>query len=167
MKPGRVAKRCPNLKTISSITHSLDSLKTLVLRLRNRRKLQKKGGQQTTAAGHTREFKDHRSYVPGDDYRNIDWRLYARLERLFIRIFEEVQEFHVHIIVDCSRSMAAPYSDKRIAALRLAVALAYVALAGQHKVSIIGLGHRCERLVPPVKGRALSTESSRHSICFV
>ena len=132
----------------------LDSLRTLVLRLRNRRKLQRKGGQQTTAAGHTREFKDHRSYVSGDDYRNIDWRLCcARLERLFIRIFEEVQEFHVHIVVDCSRSMASPYPDKRIAGLRLAVALAYVALAGQHRVSILALGKRCERLVPPVKGQ--------------
>lgn len=131
----------------------LESLRTLVLRLRSRRQLQKKGSQQTTAAGHTREFKDHRSYVAGDDYRNIDWRLYARLERLFIRIFEEVQEFHVHIIVDCSRSMAAPYERKRVAALRLAVALAYVALAGQHRVSVMTLGERCERLLPPSKGQ--------------
>ena len=83
----------------------LGRLRTLFFKLRKRRQLAKKGLQSSPAAGITREFKDYRHYTPGDDFRTIDWRLYARLERMFIRIFEEVQEYHVHILVDRSGSM--------------------------------------------------------------
>ena len=89
----------------------LGRLRTLFFKLRKRRQLQKRGAQQTPAAGFTREFKDHRHYTPGDDYRAIDWRLYARLDRPFIRIFEEVQEYHVHILLDRSRSMIEPHPE--------------------------------------------------------
>ena len=131
----------------------LGRLRSLFFKLRRRKQLQRKGPQNTQVIGHTREFKDHRHYVPGDDFRNIDWKLYARLERIFIRLYEEVQEFHVHIIIDRSKSMAAPYKDKRIAALRMAVALAYLALGGGHKVSILSIGDDCRREIPPRKGQ--------------
>ncbi|MBU6179422.1 MAG: DUF58 domain-containing protein, partial [Verrucomicrobia bacterium] len=63
----------------------LDRLRALFLRLRKRKQLRRKGLQATPATGFTREFKDFRHYTPRDDYRSIDWRLYARLDRLFIR----------------------------------------------------------------------------------
>jgi len=131
----------------------LGRLRTLFFKLRKRRLLSKKGIQPTPALGVTREFKDHRHYTPGDDYRGIDWRLYARLEKLFIRLFEEVQEFHVHILIDRSQSMAEPYGEKRIIALRLAVALAYLGLISQHRVSIMSLADDCHRELPPLKGQ--------------
>src|SRR5262245_5290873 len=104
----------------------LDRLRLLYFKLRKRRQLQKPGAQATPASGFTREFKDHRQYSPGDDFRLIDWRMFARLEKMFIRIFEEVQELHVHILIDRSRSMVEPYAEKRVAALQLAVGLAYL-----------------------------------------
>lgn len=130
----------------------LGRLRALFFRLRKRRQLRKKGVQATPAAGFTREFKDHRHYTSGDDFRSVDWRLFARLERLFIRVYEEVQEFHVHILVDCSASMAEPFGQKRVTALRLAAALAFLALASQHRVSILTLTSRVTRLLPPLKG---------------
>ena len=131
----------------------LDRLRSLFFKLRKRRQMQKKGAQQTHAAGFTREFKDHRHYTPGDDFRTIDWRLLARLDRKFIRIFEEVQEFHVHILVDRSMSMVEPYSEKRVASLRIAVALAYLALISQHRVSMLSLGEDLRRESRPLKGQ--------------
>lgn len=131
----------------------LGRLRALFFKLRKRRMLRKQGQQASPAVGHTREFKDHRSYAHGDDYRQIDWRLYARLEKLFIRIFEEIQEFHVHILFDRSASMAEPYPEKRVLALRLAVALAYLGLVSQHRVSILSLGETIRRETPPRKGQ--------------
>ncbi len=99
----------------------LQRLRVMFFKLRNRKQLRRIGAQQTPTAGFTREFKDHRQYTPGDDYRSIDWRLMARLEKLFIRVYEQVQEFHVHVVVDRSQSMVDPYPEKRILgfALRL------------------------------------------------
>lgn len=130
----------------------LGRLRALFFRLRKRRQLRKKGVQATPSAGFTREFRDHRHYTSGDDFRGVDWRLFARLERLFVRVYEEVQEFHVHILVDCSGSMGEPFGSKRVTALRLAAALAFLALASQHRVSLLALTSRVSRLLPPLKG---------------
>ena len=106
----------------------LDRLRVLALRLRKRRQLMRRGSQSTPATGFTREFKDYRHYTPREDYRAIDWRLYARLEKLFVRLYEETQELNLHILLDTSTSMAQPFPEKRRQALRFAVALAYLAL---------------------------------------
>ena len=131
----------------------LERMRTLFFKLRKRRQLTKRGAQATPASGFTREFKDHRYYTPGDDYRTIDWRLFARLEKPFIRIFEEVQEYHVHILIDRSQSMIEPWPEKRVIAIRTAVALAYLALLNQHRVSILSLGDELHRELQPLKGQ--------------
>lgn len=131
----------------------LDRLRALFLRLRKRKQLRKKGLQSTPATGFTREFKDFRHYTPRDDYRAIDWRLYARLDRLFIRLYEEIQEFHVHVVVDTSGSMVEPFQEKRQAALKLMVALAYMGLVGHHRVSLYSIGAEVGEPPPPLKGQ--------------
>ena len=131
----------------------LQRLRTLFFKLRRRRMLKQKGVQQTQAVGFTREFKDYRHYTRSDDYRAIDWRLFARVERLFVKLYEEIQEFHVHILVDTSRSMIEPYPRKRVATLRLAVALAYLGLMNQHRVSLATFGTGMKTEVPPLKGQ--------------
>lgn len=127
-------------------------LRVLALLVRRRRRQRKQGPVQTSAAGHTREFKDRRHYSRGDDFRSIDWRAFARLDRLYVRVFEEVQEYHVHLLVDRSASMADPYRAKRRDALRLAMALGYMALTGGHRLSLHTLGDGCRRELPPLKG---------------
>lgn len=131
----------------------LERLRVLFLRLRKRKQLRRKGLQSTPATGFTREFKDFRHYTPRDDYRAIDWRLYARLDRLFVRLYEEIQEFHVHVLVDTSGSMEHPHPEKRGDALRLAVALAYMGLVGHHRVSLYSMGEEVGEPTPPLKGQ--------------
>jgi uncharacterized protein (DUF58 family) len=132
----------------------IDRLRALILRLRKRRQLRKRGLQSTPATGFTREFKDFRHYTQHDDFRAIDWRLFARMERLFIRLYEEVQEFHVHILLDTSESMRSPHGEKRSTGMKLAVALAALGLLGQHRVSLYTMRERIVAELPPLKGHA-------------
>lgn len=131
----------------------LDRLRSLAVRLRKRRALTRRGAQSTPATGFTREFKDYRHYTPREDYRAIDWRLYARLDKLFVRLYEETQELNLHILVDVSGSMAEPHSSKRRQALRFAVALAYLGLVGQQRVSLYSLSDTIRQELPPLRGQ--------------
>lgn len=131
----------------------LDRLRLLALRLRKRRQLMRRGSQSTPATGFTREFKDYRHYTPREDYRAIDWRLYARLDKLFVRLYEETQELNLHLLIDTSASMARPHPEKRRQALRFAVALAYLGLAGQQRVSLYSLADTVRQELPPLRGQ--------------
>jgi len=131
----------------------LDRLRVLALRLRKRRQLMRRGSQSTPATGFTREFKDYRHYTPREDYRAIDWRLYARLDKLFVRLYEETQELNLHILLDTSTSMAQPFPEKRRQALRFAVALAYLALSAQQRVSVYSMGESVHQELPPLRGQ--------------
>ena len=77
------------------------------------------------------EFADYKSYVPGDDLRAIDWNIYRRLGRLFVRVFEEHRDLPVYLLVDRSSSMYLETPPRIGAGLRVALALAAIAL-GQH-----------------------------------
>ncbi len=131
----------------------LDRLRMLAVRLRKRRQLMRRGAHSTTATGFTREFKDYRHYTPGEDYRAIDWRLYARLDKLFVRLYEETQELNLHILVDTSGSMVTPHEEKRRQALRFAVALAYLGLSGQQRVSLYSMNEGVRVELPPLRGQ--------------
>jgi uncharacterized protein (DUF58 family) len=129
-------------------------LRSLALRLRKRRQLQRRGAQSSPATGQTREFKDYRHYTSGEDYRAIDWRLYARLDKLFLRLFEETQELHLHLLLDTSASMVAPHVEKRKQSLRFAVALAYLGLSSQQRVSLYSMADGVKAELPPLRGLA-------------
>lgn len=131
----------------------LDRLRVLALRLRKRRQLMRRGAQSTPATGFTREFKDYRHYTPREDYRAIDWRLYARLDKLFVRLYEETQELNLHILLDTSTSMARPFPEKRRQALKFAVALAYLALSAQQRVSLYSMSGSVHQELPPLRGQ--------------
>jgi len=60
-----------------------------------RAKSSAKGERRSRARGQSVEFADHRNYVPGDDFRYLDWNLYGRLERLFLKLYEEERELPV------------------------------------------------------------------------
>ncbi len=96
-----------------------------------------KGERRSRARGHSVEFADYRSYVPGDDFRHLDWNLYARLDRLFLKLFEEERELPVRIFLDASESMTFGEPRKFDFARQLAAAIGYVALCGFDRVSVI------------------------------
>ena len=67
---------------------------------------QLKAERKSRKKGISIEFADHRPYSPGDDFRFIDWGVFFRTDQLFIKLFEEEEDLHVYILLDCSQSMA-------------------------------------------------------------
>lgn len=83
------------------------------------------------------EFADYRGYVPGDDFRAVDWRAYMRLDRLILRLFEEETDLPVYIFLDASRSMGTDGGEKLDYAKKVAAALAYIGLSNLDRVNLI------------------------------
>jgi uncharacterized protein (DUF58 family) len=89
--------------------------------------------------GQSVEFVDYRSYAVGDDLRYVDWNVYGRLDRMFLKLYEEERELSVVVLVDASESMTFGEPRKFDLARRLAAAVAYVALCGFDRVRVIPL----------------------------
>jgi uncharacterized protein (DUF58 family) len=80
-------------------------LERLTLVSRKLKAGQLKGERRSPKRGQSVEFADYRNYTPGDDLRRVDWNAYARMERLFIKLFQEEEDLTVHILLDASKSM--------------------------------------------------------------
>ncbi|MGO8677193.1 MAG: DUF58 domain-containing protein [Limisphaerales bacterium] len=102
-----------------------------------RAKSSARGERRSRARGQSVEFADYRDYVPGDDFRYLDWNLYGRLERLFLKLYEEERELPVRIFLDASESMTFGEPRKFDFARQVAAAVGYVALSGFDRVSVI------------------------------
>src|SRR2546421_10389637 len=102
-----------------------------------RAKSSAKGERRSRARGQSVEFADYRNYVAGDDLRYLDWNLYGRLERLFLKLYEEERELPVRIFLDASESMTFGAPRKFDFARQVAAAIGYVALCGFDRVSVI------------------------------
>ena len=101
----------------------------------------RQGGHLSLKRGHGLEFSDYRKYEIGDNPRYIDWGVYARSERLYIKKFQEEQDISVSLIIDASSSMLVPEAGvKWTIATKLARALSYVTLMQQDNVKIFLLG---------------------------
>ena len=111
-------------------------LEQLQLLARRRSKSTAKGERRSGARGQSVEFADYRSYVPGDDLRRIDWNLFGRLERLFLKLYEEERELPVTIYLDASESKSFGRVAKFDFARQVAAAVGYVALCGFDRVTV-------------------------------
>jgi uncharacterized protein (DUF58 family) len=94
------------------------------------------GERRSPRRGASVEFADFRPYTPGDDIRQIDWNLYARMERVFLKLFVAEEELNVHLLVDTSASMDWGEPNKLRYAKQLAAAFGYIALANLDRVSV-------------------------------
>jgi len=113
-----------------------------------------KGERRSKRKGQSVEFADYRNYVPGDDLRFIDWNLYARFDRLFLKLFLEEEDLHFFALVDCSPSMNFGDPTKHFYALQLAAALGYIGLCRQDRIRIEPLGlPAAARQAPTLRGR--------------
>src|SRR5437879_13121851 len=116
-------------------------LSTAELNLLGRRDLAYRRAQSGLYAGERRsprsarspEFSDFRPYVSGDDFRQIDWRAYARLERLMLRLYVAEEEACLNVVLDTSASMGLGEPPKWQTSRRLAAALAFLALAASDR----------------------------------
>lgn len=109
--------------------------------------------RRTRKVGSGIEFADHRTYARGDDFRYIDWNLYGRLDRLLLRLFEEEEDLHIYLLIDCSDSMAIGTPPKLHYAMKVGAALSYVGLANLDRVSIVPFASRLLGRLPPARGK--------------
>ncbi len=99
------------------------------------------------------EFADYRDYRPGDDFRLIDWNVYARLGELTLRLTEATEAVNLHLLLDCSGSMAWGLPSKFRVMQRLAAALGCVALARYDNVALGVLHGDKARIIPRLRGK--------------
>ena len=143
-----------------------------------------KGERRSTHRGTSIEFADYRNYAPGDDLRRVDWNAYARLERLFLKLYQEEEDITVHVLLDASKSMdwgdnrpvfglggtlapgnaAARVSadqNKLIYSKRTAAALGYIGLAGFDRVTVAAFHRGNISRFAPVRGRGHAVDLLR------
>ncbi len=126
-------------------TLAIVSRRVFAGRMRAERRSKKKGSGV--------EFADHRVYVPGDDFRFVDWNVYQRFGKLLVRLYEEEEDLSIYFIVDCSTSMGFGDGRKFDQARRLAAALAYVGLANLDRVTIVGVSDEVVARMPTTRGK--------------
>lgn len=112
-----------------------------------------KGERRSKRKGQSVEFADFRSYVPGDDLRSLDWNLYARLDKLIIKLFLEEEDLHFFTLIDASLSMDFGTPTKLQYAKQLAAALGFVGLIRTDRVRIETLGQSVHQRGPVLRGR--------------
>ncbi|MBX9737423.1 MAG: DUF58 domain-containing protein [Phycisphaerales bacterium] len=118
------------------------------------------GERRSKRRGRSVEFDDYREYSPGDDLRHLDWNVLARLDRFFIKLFQEEEDLALHVVLDVSASMNAGEPEacnKLLFGARLAAALCAIGLTNNNRVrlSLIGAGGPGGgvRALEPLRGR--------------
>ena len=112
-----------------------------------------RGERRSKRRGVSIEFADYRDYARGDDLRFIDWNIYGRLDRFFLKLFMEEQDLFFYIILDTSKSMEFGDPTKLLYAKQIAAALAYIGLTHQDKVGITAFANGEKAVMKPTRGR--------------
>jgi len=112
-----------------------------------------KGEHDSWRSGASLEFLDYRKYQAGDDFRYVDWNVYGRLDRLFIKLFRAEEDLTIHVLVDTSQSMGWGNPPKDIFAKKLAAALCYLGLASLDRVGITSFADSLGESKLPERGK--------------
>ncbi|MBI1961926.1 MAG: DUF58 domain-containing protein [Candidatus Rokubacteria bacterium] len=112
-----------------------------------------RGERRSPRRGSSVEFFDYRAYGVGDDLRYVDWNIYARLDRLHVKLFVDEEDLCLHLLVDASASMDFGAPTKLAYAARLAAALGFVGLVNLERVGVGILRERVAEGWPPTRGR--------------
>ncbi len=110
-------------------------LETLALHLRADLSGYFGGKHLVKTYGQTVEFADYREYMLGDDIRRIDWNLYSRFEKYFLKLFTDERQMHVQIFLDCSASMGKANPQKAAYAIGVAATMGFLSVHNMDKVS--------------------------------
>jgi uncharacterized protein (DUF58 family) len=113
-----------------------------------------RGAHASPRRGSSLDFADYRAYQPGDDFRTIDWSIFGRLDRLFVRLYAEDDDLTVHVLLDASQSMAYGSPRKIDYARRIAAALGYVGLGSLDRVGVTTFAAGLGGALAPRRGRA-------------
>lgn len=109
--------------------------------------------RRTMQLGGGIEFADHREYTPGDDFRYLDWNVYARHDQLLLKRFQEEEDLHVYLLLDCSRSMNFGNPSKFDVARQVTAALAYIALADLDRIAVLAFADSIVAEFPLTRGK--------------
>ena len=134
-------------------SRTLGKLQGVTLRVRGTVEGAVTGTHRSPFHGFAAEFAEHREYVPGDDLRYVDWKVYGRSDRVFVKQFEEETNFACHVLLDTSESMQfqsdAASLSKLEFAKHVAAALSYVVVRQQDAVGLIAFDHMVTQIVRP------------------
>ncbi len=111
------------------------------------------GNRKSRNKGNSIEFSDFREYIPGDDFRRIDWNAYARFERLFVKLFMEEREANITVFLDMSASMDWGQPSKGVLAKQMAAVFVYLALANFDRVAVVGMQDKPAVYLPYFSGK--------------
>jgi uncharacterized protein (DUF58 family) len=139
----------------------LDRLERLRINSQRRFTNKSRGEHLSGKGGQSIEFSDYRDYTPGDDVRFVDWNIFARLHRPYLKLYHQEEEMHVAILVDASASMR--FEGKLERAKQLGVAFGVMGLLAAEKVSVYAFNSVQEApgRLPPCTGRASMTKTFR------
>jgi len=112
-----------------------------------------RGERKSPRKGMSVEFSDYRPYGAGDDLRYVDWNIYGRLDRLYLKLFVDEEDLRLHLLLDGSASMSFGEPGKLHYAARLAAALGFVGLASHERVSVAVIRDRMAEGWSPARGR--------------
>ncbi|MBK7406356.1 MAG: DUF58 domain-containing protein [Phycisphaerales bacterium] len=136
--------RTENPKRPASLDELLDS--RLIARVPARHhqqenlRRQAQGERRSKKRGESVEFADHRPYVSGDDLRHIDWNIFGRLDRLFLKLFLEEEDLCLHVVLDCSASHDCGQPNKFLFMQQVAMSLGYIGLVNLNRVAMTAIG---------------------------
>ena len=116
------------------------------------------GERRSKKRGVSVEFADYRHYVHGDDLRFVDWNVYARLDKLFLKMFLEEEDLALVLAIDASGSMEWGNPNKFLFAQQLAMALGYIGLANHNRVTLYAFNRDEVRPLPNLRGRRRTRE---------
>jgi len=127
-----------------------------------------KGERRSKNRGTSIEFADYRNYAPGDDLRRLDWNVYARLERPYVKLLEDEEDLVVHVLLDASGSMdwgleGEENTNKFLFARRLFAALGYVALSGNDRLMMSAMNDHGMEGFGPARGRYQTIQMLRYA----
>ena len=113
-----------------------------------------RGAHASPRRGSSLDFADYRNYEAGDDFRSIDWSIFARLDKLFVRMFAEEEDLSVHVLLDASLSMEYGSPRKIDYARKIAAALGYVGIGSLDRVGVTTFAAGLGGALAPRRGRA-------------
>jgi uncharacterized protein (DUF58 family) len=113
-----------------------------------------KGERKSKRRGSSVEFAEHRNYTVGDDLRHIDWNVYGRLDKLFLKVFLEEEDLHIHTLLDTSLSMDFGDPTKLHYGKQIAAALAFIGLVNNDRLILETFSSRLEAGIPSIRGRS-------------
>jgi uncharacterized protein (DUF58 family) len=122
-----------------------------------------RGEHAASRSGTSLDFLDYRKYQVGDDFRYVDWNVYGRSDKLFLKLFKSEEDLSIHVLLDASRSMGEGSPSKFFYAKRLAAALSYIGLSNLDRVGLAAFRQKLGEVYTPQRGQ----KSYAHLIRFL